>query len=221
MKFDEEFNGRFKDRIETLERVTALTNTLGRQLSKVHKHGEFIETAIQFAKIAVDTPSAIMDLVVKGNIAHAQLLLRWLLEHSHLLWYLGNNEAQYAKWKAGKKVHPEDVGRFFADSGMPTWESPYDEWSNVVHGNSIFVNNYWTIARRTPKSEGQCVLVGNAIVNALFLTMQINYFLTDTLKPYLSTDELGDIGSTTKLLEKELKAHWDSQLSNERKLMDE
>lgn len=191
MKFDAAFNDRFKLHLELLGEVGQLTEDMGRLLAKNVSADKFIVTALQFAKICSDTSPNIMRNLRDGQIAHAVVLVRWFLEMAHLCHYLWQNPEQHQGWLAGQQVHPKTVRKWFTEKGYATWGESYSDWSNFVHGNSVFVENYTSVAVRTPTNERQLLIVSYVLRNLLFLSTKLNYVFGKSLQPYIGDDFRG------------------------------
>lgn len=219
-KFEHEFQTLYSKRLQIVSKITSLTDQIGRLLSKHHSKEKFIPTALQFARVFVETADALITLSKLGHIAQAYALLRWYLELSHLLLFLYQNSDKYEDWLNGEQIRPKKIGRYFEKSRLPTWKTTYQDWSNVLHGNSVFLENYHSIAQRTPKSNGQVMLVGNILINVAFITQKANYFLLDLLHPIAQRDELEPLLKASDEFDKVLRLLLTEQLNAEAKLMD-
>jgi len=188
-KFEEEMHGRYGLWLETITKSTSLTDKIGRLLSKHHADDDFLPTAIQFAKVCVETPDAIIRLAKSGDIAPSYVLLRWYLEQCHLLWYLWKNPDQYKKWLSKTRITPGEIGRYFESVSLQTWRDSYVDWCNVVHGNAPYLERYSLIARRSPKDEGQVLILGQILFCVAVLTQKMNMFLVDTVHSVAKQEE--------------------------------
>ena len=190
-KFQAVLNNKFSDQLAMIRRTTELADEMGHLLSSHHGKSRFITTALQFAQIAVETPQCIVTIITTGHIAQAHVLLRWFLELAHLCYYLWQNPSEHVKWINGEQIRPDKIGKFLEKVEFNSWHSTYEDWSNVVHGNSVFVDHYHVIAKRTSISEGQLLLIGSALTNVLWITHKLNYVFGKVLQPFI-----GDVYST-------------------------
>ena len=190
-KFQSELEKRFSDQMSVIRRTTELINHMGGLLSVRHEKDKFLETALQFARIAVETPESIVSILRSGHIAQAHVLLRWFLELAHLCYYLWQNPSEHVKWINGEQIRPGKIGKFLEKVEFNSWHSTYEDRSNLVHGNSVFVDHYHVIAKRTPNSEGQLLLIGSALTNVMWITHKLNYVFGKVLQPFI-----GDVYGT-------------------------
>jgi hypothetical protein len=218
-KFGDEWEIRFGEQLELLHDVSSLTNTMGRLLSENAGRGDFAETSLHFAMMTAESPANILRTLRDGYIAHAVVLSRWYLEMAHLCFYLWSNPDAHKEWLAGKNVRPKDIGQWFNKMGFPTWKETYDDWSNVVHNNSLVVSAYHTIAARTPVSEGQFLVASQLIRNLLFITTKLNYVFGKTLKPFVG-DRYAEIALKYNSFEKRILEISDAHNRWERSFMD-
>lgn len=218
-KFQSELEKRFSDQMSVIRRTTELINHMGGLLSVRHEKDKFLETALQFARIAVETPESIVSILRSGHIAQAHVLLRWFLELAHLCFYLWQNSSEYGKWLNGEQIRPGKIGKFFETAKLASWQSTYGDWSNVVHGNSMFVENYHVVAKRTRTSEDQVLLIGSVLMNLMWITHIFNYVCGKALQPHIG-DEFLTLAKRYNELEEIIMKMSDEQNRNERLFMD-
>lgn len=183
-----QFGNQYSKFLSVLSDVNHLTNDFGRLLSENHEKAPFASTSLQFARIAVETPDAIVRLLEAGNIAQSYVLLRWYLEMANLCFFLWKNPEAFEEWSNGDQVRPRDARQFISDCGFQSLASSYSEWSHVVHGNAKYVSSSWTIAQRTPMSEGKYLVIGSALINLICLSQRFNYVLGQLLREEIGLD---------------------------------
>jgi hypothetical protein len=218
-KFEEEMHGRYGAWLEIITKATSLTDQIGRLLSKHHADDAFIPTEIQFAKVCVETPAVIVRLAKSGDIAPSYVLMRWYLEQTQLLWYLRNNAEEYQKWLDGSQIKPGSVRKYLRSVSLQDMAVCYKDWSNVVHGNSLYLDSYSTIARRKQRNEGQIVVTGQILCCVALLTMKMNAFLAGALCSVATPRELALLDPAFLGIDQSLQQMWSVQRDAEKKLM--
>lgn len=176
-KYDPEIDTKFSDYYAVLISTGELAEEYGRRLSLCAKNELMARTLIQFARLAVETPDSVLRLLRSGELAPCYVILRWHLEMSHLCYYLWQNPTEHTLWLKGKRIRPRQVGKFFETRGFATWKHAYEDWSNVVHGNNLFVDKLHVTSCRSEKTDAGVMLVGNAFVNLIWVTHKFNYVL--------------------------------------------
>jgi len=219
-KFEQEFSDRFARHIGILGEIRKQTLKMGPMLEEHKEKDEFIETAKQFALINIDSPSCIVACLRSGHIGQAHVLLRWFLEMCHLCYFLWKNPDDYKEWLAGKWKKPSEIGKFFEKMGLATWRKDYEEWSNIVHGNSNVVTKYHTISNVVEVNEGQVILVGQALRNLLFTSHKFTNIFGKLLQPHIG-DAFKEIALRYNELEEQIFKLSDEQNEWEKKFMGE
>ena len=214
-KFEPAFQSSHKQYISILEETSKLTNDLGPLLSKNCGSNKFLQTGIQFARIADQSSKSILAQLRDGHIAQAYVLLRWLLEHVHLLFYLWKNPNKFNEWLKNVRVQPKAVRGFLRSVGFSDWKKTYDDWCNVVHGNFIIADNYHVFWDRTPITDGQLIIVGNALLNLIVLLHKLNYFVGKILKE-LDVENFDEIIERFNELEEKITNLKNAQLNTQR-----
>lgn len=187
-KFESEFKDRYAKELSILHDVRSLTEESERLLRVVRRHEDFLSTAFAFARISVESIDCVSTCLRRGHIGQSYVLLRHYLELSHLTHYLWSNREEYEKWLRGEEVRAREIGKHFEKQGFASWKETYGDWSNAVHGNSVFVQNYHEICQAFPISEGQNVLVGNALISMMYIAHKLNYVFGKALEPHLQSD---------------------------------
>ncbi|MBN1212214.1 MAG: hypothetical protein JXA92_06505 [candidate division Zixibacteria bacterium] len=216
-KFVEEYNTVFSDYISILRKILTLTEKLKIILNDNCKESNFFNTATKFAEISIDTSHCIIDYLSSGYIAHSFILLRWLLEMSHLCYYLEMNPKEYEKWLKGEHIRPKDIGSYIEGIGFHPWKETYFDWSNVVHGNANFVESYDVISKKSSKNNS-IILIGNAIMNLIWFTQKFNFNFGQILKPHLGNQH-NEIVKEYNEIDDEITKLTDSQKNRERDVM--
>lgn len=219
-KFDSVFQDNFKEHTSLLDGIIKQTDELGRLTSKHIEKDQFFHYMIQFAKIAVETPECLICLLRKGNISQCYILLRWYLEICHLCYYLWKKPSKFEKWKKGKQISPSEVRNFLTKKELQSWKDTYKDWSNIAHGNEIYLYNLDITAKRTPADNNQVLILGNAILNILVLTQKLNHVFGKALQPHLEVNKWNKIATLYKKHDDNIFLLTEFQLSEERKLME-
>lgn len=187
-KFDNELKTKYAEYLLLIKDIVHLTDDLDKLITKNLKKNAFLKTTIQFAKIAVETPSCIIQNLKIGYLSHVFILLRWYLEMNHLCLYLWKNPDEYRAWQNGKQIRPKNIGKYIKGIGFHPCKEIYQEWSNVIHGNSSFIDNYHVLANMSPKNENAIVLIGNALMNTIWVSQKYNYLLGKIIQPHLRNE---------------------------------
>jgi hypothetical protein len=211
------FAGEFEDRIRLINDILRLTDRLAKQLEANVGHDEFVPTAIEFARINAEAPASITLLAREGNLAQAHVLLRWHLEMSHLLWYLWRKPDELQKWRAGNWIRPKEIGKSLDARERKAMRGAYDDWSNAVHCNTEFIENHAVIAKVTPKTEVQMMIVGAVLMDVAFIGQMTNELLVETLPSEVAQLLIEENCKTGQEFQRVL----DEQLATEGRLMGE
>ena len=218
-KFGKELDKTFVAHIKTISKIMNLTDEIGTQLTNFSDRNHFYKTSLNFARICIETPEAIITLVRYGFLSHTCLLLRWFIESSHLLLYLWDNKCKYQEWLSGKQIRAQEIGKYFATRGLPTWEKDYEEWCNIVHCNNGFIKCYHINAITTIANNVHKVEIGNIILNAAYIALEMNKFLITILASELPDEKMGYFEKLLTEIAIELTTLREEQQAAEKRLM--
>jgi hypothetical protein len=210
---------KFRDRILAVDQIGKIGDRIGRLMSVHCERHLFIPTALQFSRISVETPPAVLSLLMDGHLAHCAILLRWYVEMAHLYWFLWRKPSEFEAWKSGRQIRPKDVKAFFISEKLPPWKNAYDDWSNFVHGNHDFLDQFHLLASRTPNSPAQEILIGSILVNVAFISQKINVFSLQILGKIIDVDEIAAIQTACKPIDLALITMKEEQRRAEEELM--
>ncbi len=217
-KFTAILNEKYADRIATIEEIITMTDELGKLMAKHHKEDPFMETALQFALMNMETPGCILLVLEAGHIAQAYLLLRWHLEMTHLCFYLWKNPEMHKEWKNGNEIRPKDIGNFLKSNEYPTWRSEYEEWSNVAHGNHRFISQSHLLSAKRTTSQGSAMMVGQVLVFLMWNSQKMNYIFGQLLKEHIG-DEFTDIAARYNQIDDRITKMTNGQKADEANFM--
>ena len=209
MKFEKVLNNELREAVDIIQRIKSLSNDCWRQLSCIvyegkNKEDKFYETAVHFTRINIEAIDAIFNLLKKGNITESVVLLRWQLEIGHLFFYLSYNKEQYDQWLSGTQFRPKIIGEFLEKKGLASWKDMYTDWSNVTHGNSLYVENCAVVSKMTPLEKDQIILLSQLLRNLMFTSHKITNVVGLLLKPVLQTSEYNKITIEYNKLEEQI-----------------
>ncbi len=201
-KFDEQFNGEFKEIVELIEEIAGLTRQIKGLLEIIVDRTEIIGTALDVADLSVESVDAIMINLRKGYISQAEILIRWYLELSHLFYYLWKNPSRFKEWLNGKKIKPKKIGEFFEKEKMPSWRDVYEFLSEIVHNNEKFVSYHYGVDINTAKDQRQIMLVGKLLIIIAYLSCKIDHVLLKIICSYMGSDSAEMVGKYNLFEEK-------------------
>jgi len=224
MKFERTFREELRQDVETVSKILNLCNRYGKALSNVLKQGsipkdDFLYTALEFTRLNRESGECTLDTLRAGFLVQCHLLLRWHLEMAQLLYYLWKNPPSFRKWLAGEQLRPEVIGKYFQTEGLATWREPYEDWSNVVHGNHVFVEHSNTIARMRSLTDEQVVVAGSVLHNLMFCSHKINHVSGKVLLYRIEMTAYNDLAKTYNEIETAVLERSEAQLQRESDLM--
>ncbi len=224
MKFEDAFRGRLSEAVKLVVEVREVCNSCGRLLDNSlnqGKHGDnnFYVTALQFTRINYDTIACIKHGIQSGFLTQSFVLLRWHLELAHLFYYLWKDQEAYRRWVQGEQIRPREIGKFIEEEGSATWEETYLDWSNVTHGNALYVENCFTISRMTPIDDKQVILAGHALRNLMFMGHKINMVSGNLLKELVDVAEYNPIAEKYNSLDDDIWAYSHKQNREEDEML--
>ena len=199
-KYTTVLNEKYADRVSIIEEINHMTGELGKLMEEHHSDDPFMETALQFALMNLETPRCLLLVLAAGHVTQAYILLRWHFEMTYLCRYLWQEPEEYEAWKNDKRVKPENIGKFFIDIGLPSGREQYEEWCNIVHGNYNFVHQSHLLSVMGPIKPHSVMIVGEVLnclmansqrMNSVFLNLLKNGGITtDDIERRF--DEIGD-----------------------------
>ncbi len=187
-KFSDSLNSEFKEYSDALFEIRDFTKEIYHLLKVVQNKSKILETAMNFSRISWEAIDCIYYCMENGFLAETEVLLRWHLEMSHKILYLSMRPEEFKKWKSGKEVRPSAIGKYFQDLKFPTWEKTYIDLSNVVHANSIFIDNHFAISKENDFKGGQPIILCKILINLIILGHKNNNVCAKMLEPYMGSD---------------------------------
>ncbi len=195
MKFESILNSHFAAEVATLDCLKILIGVVGTTLSDIvdqtgSKRDPLLETATHFNRLNYEAIDAVYSLIKAGHLSESLVLLRWHLEMAQLFYYLEKNRDQYVEWLGGKQFKPEIIGKYFQEAGLANWKAQYEDWCNVVHSNSLFVENSYRIAAMCPVNASQTGRVRIALTCLSVNAMKIAHVIRPLVTPLLSSSDV-------------------------------
>ncbi|MFH2035179.1 MAG: hypothetical protein ABIJ45_02150 [Candidatus Zixiibacteriota bacterium] len=188
VKFDLEKE--YLEYVDLIQQVKAQTSELSRLLDIVQNRSVIHKTAFELSNISIETVDCIIMNLKYGYLAQVQVLIRWYLEMCHLSRYLIDNDDKYKKWLKGDKVRPKDIGVYFEKIlKFPSWKYYYNELSEYIHFNPIFIENHYRIELSNHEEvDLHELLVEQSLANVMLLSQKFNYAILEALKSPMGSD---------------------------------
>lgn len=212
-------NRKYADRIAVLKQVNDLTDELGRMMVEHYGDDPFMETAIQFARINVETPGCILFLFEAGYIAPAYIVMRWHHEMADRCFYLWKNPDKHEIWKNGKgeEIRPKCIGKFMISVGSDPGAEQYMALSDIVHGNFNYVRNVDSLSNEPQSTLGMVMTIGRALLHVMTNSHRMNDIFCALLKGHIG-DRYIDIEKQYIDIEKRIIDASDTQRVEEKRL---